>query len=170
MTYSLFRNTKRKSTQDVLPQTADAAFFFFFQPFCQTDSQPDWPEATGKIYILLQCCNITRQEMYSSGNAFPAAQSNADLCSANALFCRRLLAGPFQLKAAALFAPPPSPRPLHSSPLPNTPTPSSTAAKWTRIDSWPSPAATRRKSSTSTRRKAASPRTRTLTWWCGTPR
>lgn len=166
MTYSLFRNTERKSARDVLPQTADAAsFFFFFQPFCQTDSQPDWPEATGKIYILLQCCSITRQEMYSSGNAFPAAQSSADLCSANALFCRRLLAGAFQLKAAALFAPPP---PLRPSPTP--PTPSSTAAKWTRIDSWPSPAATRRKSSTSTRRKAASPRTRTLTWWCGTPR
>lgn len=44
--------------------------------------------------------------MYSSGNAFPAAQPSADLCSANALFCCRPLAGPFQLKAAALFAPP----------------------------------------------------------------
>lgn len=134
--------------------------FFFPQPFCQTDSQPDWPKATGKIYILLQCWSITRQEMYSSGNAFPAAQPSADLCSANALFCCRPFASPFQLKAAALFAPPPT----------SPPTPSSTAAKWTRIDLWPSPAATRRKSSTSTRRKAASPRTRTLTWWCGTPR
>lgn len=112
MTYSLFRNTKRKSARDVCRRQQTLLYFFFPQPFCQTDSQPDWPKATGKIYILLQCWSITRQEMYSSGNAFPAAQPSVDLCSANALFCCRLLSGPFQLKAAALFAPPPPPNPL----------------------------------------------------------
>lgn len=131
---------------------------FFLSTLCQTLSDR-LARGHWKIYILQRHWRIKHQEMYLSGNTFPTSQSSADLCSANAFFfvnCLRALSTQCRC-------------PLCPSPNPSS-LPSSTVAKWTRIDLWPSPAATQRKSSTSTRRKAASPRTRMLTWWCGTPR
>lgn len=89
---------------------------------------------------------------YFGGNELLAAQLSTDLWSANSVFCCHPLWPLTQTGCCCAFPP------------------LSTAAKWTRIDSLLSPAATQQKSSTSTRRKAVSPRTRMLMWLYGTPR
>lgn len=88
-------------------------------------------------------------------NELLAAQLSTDLLSANSVHCCHPLWSPrcnSNWGALCIFPP------------------LSIAAEWTRIDLWLSPAATQRKSLTSTRRKAESPRTRTLMWLYGTQR
>lgn len=88
---------------------------------------------------------------YFGRNKLLAAQLSTDLLSANSVYCCHPVWPPNSNWVLCAFSPP-----------------LSIAAKWTRIDLWLSPAATQQKSSTSTRRKAESPRTRMLMWLYGT--
>lgn len=74
-----------------------------------------------------------------------------DLLSANSVYCCRPVWPSNSNWVLCAFSPP-----------------LSIVAKWMRIDLWLSPAATQQKSSTSTHRKAESPRTRMLMWLYGT--